>query len=58
MFKKLTVLAFLLFGIYLNAQAQEPDYNSVWEASSGAFPDEICPAWLLINSADIEVPIL
>ncbi len=32
--------------------------NAYWEASSGKFPNEICPEWILINSADVEVPTL
>jgi len=45
MFKKLAVLAILLLGICLNAQAQPPNYNSFWEGSSGDFPWDICPIW-------------
>jgi len=30
--------------------------NSYWEASSGYFPDEICPGWEINNTADIEIP--
>ncbi len=32
-------------------------YNSTWEASSGEFPDSICPEWPLLINTDVEVPI-
>jgi len=31
-------------------------YNCIWEASSGYFPDNICPEWTLGDSVDTEIP--
>ena len=33
------------------------EYNSIWEASSGQFPDSICPPWNETIITDIEQPI-
>ena len=33
-------------------------YNSIWEGTSGLFPDENCPSWELIDSTDVESPTL
>lgn len=58
--KKLLTIAIILCAMTLlivsvvNAQT----YNSVWEASSGQFPDEICPKWDLFNNANVEMPKL
>ncbi len=30
--------------------------NAYWEASSGSFPNEICPEWILGDSVDTEIP--
>lgn len=32
-------------------------YNSVWESSTGEFPDEICPPYYETNSTGIVVPV-
>ncbi|MFH2034789.1 MAG: FG-GAP-like repeat-containing protein, partial [Candidatus Zixiibacteriota bacterium] len=32
--------------------------NSIWEASSGNLPDEVCPIWELHLEADAEIPVL
>lgn len=32
-------------------------YNSSWEASSGEFPDVVCPNWILVNTASPEIPL-
>gem|GEM_PF-595053 len=34
------------------------DINSIWEASSGDYPDEVCPAWPLHLVTDAETPQL
>ncbi len=42
--------------VYVYTFPIETCFNSIWEASSGEFPDEACPLWNLINTADIEFP--
>ncbi|MCH7947656.1 MAG: hypothetical protein IIC66_07660 [candidate division Zixibacteria bacterium] len=32
------------------------EYNSIWEASSGLFPDESCPPWNIAFNTDTEIP--
>ena len=48
MVKKLLFLALLLL-VSIPAFAQV-EYNSIWEGSSGQFPDEVCPEWLYYNT--------
>ena len=34
------------------------EYNSIWEGSSGLFPDESCPPWNIAFNTDTEIPEL
>jgi len=40
------------------AVAYGRDYNSTWTAASGRVPGNVCPTWLLANTAALETPHL
>ena len=43
--------------VFRPAVLSAQSFNSIWEASSGQFPDEVCPPWNLQNNADTEIPL-
>ena len=56
--KALSVAGILLVALLYSHAVTAIGFNSTYEASSGVFPDEVCPPWTLVNTASPEDPSL
>jgi hypothetical protein len=55
---KRLLLILACLACFVSAAHTQSAYNSKWDASSHLTPDQVCPAWMLLNTESLPTPTL